>query len=97
MIGYITPFTDNISQNGFMTKTSRQDDLLGGNYFRKRVIHGPAVRGRAGGCTETATAYNSGFTRRSLRSLGAVAQPARWSRRLQRSRDATACARLAGS
>ena len=26
MIGYITPFTDNISQNGFMTKTSRQDD-----------------------------------------------------------------------
>ena len=77
MIGYIAPFTDNISQNGFMTKTSRQDDLLGGNYFRKRVIHGPAVRGRAGCCTETATAYNSGFTRRSslCSSLGPSGNP----------------------
>ena len=46
------------------------DDLFGGNCFKNRMIRGPAVRGRAGGCTGTATAYNSGFTRRSLRSLG---------------------------
>ena len=54
------------------------------------MIRGPAVRGRAGVCTGTATAYNSGFTRRSSRwsSLG-LRQPARRSLRLLKGRSAS--------
>ena len=54
------------------------DDQFGGNCFKKRGIRGPAVRGRAGGCTETATSYNTGFAasvaKRSLRQTLARSQ-----------------------
>ena len=67
------------------------DDSCGGNFFSSnQTIRGPAVRGRAGGCTGTATSYNSGFTRRTLRVLG-LRQPARRSLRLLKEEAQASC------